>query len=259
MIPGLPNTYFATPLYKMEIYGAEKVKTLGVYMPNMSLGHMSVLFNPQSYKMTRHAVPELEEKQGEVVQQIPKSFGTETLSVEFFIDTFSAALEVDGLDGGRGLLEAGKFTLNSVAPSAAKQLSAMDYAKQLYDLCLPVGKEHHPPDLILKWKNSLYFPCYMKNCNVEYTKFKETGVPVRATVKCTFVSVLPLSKAAKRKNPLESPDTSKFHELEQGETLNDLSQIAYSDPSLWREVASANNIVNPRLLNSGDILRMPAL
>lgn len=259
MIPGLPNTYYITPLYKMEIYAAKKLKNLGVYQLDMSAGHMSVLFNPQSYKMTRHAVPELEEKQGEVIQQIPKSFGTETLSVEFFIDTFSAALEVDGLDGGRGLWEATKFTGNSELPSALKQLSAMDYAKQLYDLCLPVGKEHRPPDLILKWKDSLYFPCYMKNCNVEYTKFKETGVPVRATVKCTFVSVLPLSKAAKRKNPLESPDTSKFHELEQGETLNDLSQIAYSDPSLWREVASANNIINPRLLNSGDIFRMPAL
>ena len=50
-----------------------------------------------------------------------------------------------------------------------------------------------------------------------------------------------------------------IHTLKQGETLNTLSSIAYDDPSHWREIATANGIINPRLLRTGDVLHMPAL
>jgi len=59
---------------------------------------------------------------------------------------------------------------------------------------------------------------------------------------------------------LFSPDTSKFHTIQQNETLNDLSRIAYDgDPTQWRHIAEANNIANPRTLRSGSVVRLPAI
>ena len=54
-------------------------------------------------------------------------------------------------------------------------------------------------------------------------------------------------------------DTVKAHAAQQGETLNTLSEIAYDDPTLWRSIATANGITNPRLLRTGDVLHMPAI
>lgn len=257
MIPGLPNTYYVTPLYKMQIYHAKADPITKKFWTDSS-EYFSVLFNPQSYTMSRKSMPDKDEKDAQSAQPFPATGPLETLDVDFFIDTFSASVEVGGLNGV-GLLEVGKFTGNAEVPSYTKFLSAMDYANKLYDLCLVDAGAHSPPALILKWKDSLFFPCYMQTCSVEYTKFKETGVPVRAIVHCTFVGIQPTQKVETDKNPLESPDTAKFHQVEQGETLNDLAEIAYQKPSRWREVAVANGIVNPRLLNSGDVLRMPAL
>lgn len=253
MVPGIPNTYQITPLVKMVI--APMDPTLGI--PNL-LEAFSVLYNPQSYRMSRMTrMPEKSKKEANVGQQFPVGAPIEMLEVDFFLDTFSAGREIGGLDLMKPLTDPLKFEGNSLLPSYGKQIDVRDYAEKIYDLCLPDDDTHAPPLLALKW-NSLEFVCFMQSCSVEYTKFKETGMPVRATVHCSFISAETVFQMLSG-NPFNSPDTSKFHTLKQGETLNTLSSIAYDDPTYWREIARANGITNPRLLRTGDVFHMPAL
>lgn len=252
MVPGMPNTYSVTPLVKMVI---APVNTT-LMLPNL-LDAFSVLYNPQSYRMSRRTMPRGMEKNANTGQQFPVCATFETLDVDLFLDTFSAGPEVVGLDMMKSPVDALKFEGNSLLPSVGKQLDVRDYVEKIYDLCLPDDDTHAPPLLALIW-NSLKFLCFMQGCSVEYTKFKETGMPVRATMHCSFISAETLFQMMGG-NPLNSPDTSKFHTLKQGETLNTLSSIAYDDPTHWREIARANGITNPRLLRTGDVMHMPAL
>ena len=253
MVPGMPNTYSVTPLVKMII---APVKLAGDLKTANLLKAFSVLYNPQSYRLSRMTAPggfRADEKG----QQFPKFGLVETMQVDFFLDTFGAGAEVVGLDMMKSPADALKFTGNSLLPSAGKQLDVSEYVNKIYDLSVPDKDTHYPPMVNLIW-NSMSFTGFMQSCSVEYTKFKETGMPVRATMHCTFISAMTLKDLLKGASFL-SPDTSKFHTVQQGETINTLSSIAYDDPALWRNIATANGITNPRLLRTGDVLHMPAI
>lgn len=253
MVPGVPNTYSLTPLVKMVIV---PVKMKGDLTIDQPLKAFSVLYNPQSYRLNRYTTPH-GTRTNEKGQQFPKFGLMETMDVDFFLDTFGAGAEVVGLDMMKPPTDALKFSGNSLLPSMGKQLDVSDYVKKIYDLSIPDASTHFPPGVKLVW-DSLEFKGFLQRCSVEYTKFTETGMPVRATVHCTFVSATPL-KELMGGGSFMSPDTSKFHTVQQGETIHTLSGIAYDDPALWRSIATANGITNPRLLRTGDVLHMPAI
>ena len=60
-------------------------------------------------------------------------------------------------------------------------------------------------------------------------------------------------------NPHNSPDTTKFRTVRQGDSLWALADAAYGDAGRWREIAEANGIVNTRRLRTGELLVLPAL
>ena len=253
MVPGMPNTYSVTPLVKMVI---APIKLSGDLKTTNLLEAFSVLYNPQTYRLNR-TTSVTGAQQDSKGQQFPKFGLMETMDVEFFLDTFSAGAEVVGLDMMKSPVDALKFTGNSLLPSIGKQLDVSEYVNKIYNLSVPDSKTHYPPMVKLIW-DSFEFMGFLQQCSVEYTKFMETGMPVRATMRCTFISAMTL-KDLLEGSSLFSPDTSKFHTVQQGETLNTLSEIAYDDPTLWRSIATANGITNPRLLRTGDVLHMPAI
>ncbi len=52
---------------------------------------------------------------------------------------------------------------------------------------------------------------------------------------------------------------AKTHTVERGETLSAIAADEYRDPTLWRAIADANRIDNPRQLVAGQVLIIPAL
>ncbi len=108
----------------------------------------------------------------------------------------------------------------------------------------------------VEW-SSLQFKGYLIRCQQNFVKFNEKGMPVRAWLDCVFLEME--SPMAKKMSPLNSPDTTKFRTVCQGESLWSMSVEAYGQPEQWRLIADANGLSNPRRLRSGDILRMPAL
>jgi len=253
--PGLPNLYGLIPVKKMSI--SPTTELLGHIMPN-PLSGVSVLYNPKSYKRTAMMRPGHEPKKDEdPKQQTGKGRVVEIIEVDFFLDTFSAGIEIVGTSLSKAL-DGLKFEGNAILPSAAKLLDVNTYVDQIYGLCFPNPKEHSPAVVSLNWGSSLEFNCILGKCSVTYTKFKETGIPVRAIMHCVFQGVDTVEEQEKL-FPDESPDTSKFHTLVEGETLNDISMIAYDNPGSWRPIAQANGIKNPRILRTGQTIHMPAL
>jgi nucleoid-associated protein YgaU len=90
-----------------------------------------------------------------------------------------------------------------------------------------------------------------------YTLFLPNGTPVRATLACEFAQVT--SAAYARVGELHSSDVVKTRLVRRHDTLQSLAADEYGDPALWRPIALANGIVNPRGLRPGTMLTIPKL
>lgn len=119
---------------------------------------------------------------------------------------------------------------------------------------------HRPPVCRLIWGEYSFdgFMWVLTNLTQTFTLFNHEGRPLRATVSCSFrqwrsdeVESLALN--------LRSPDVAKTRIVRRGETLSSIAAEMYSDPALWRPIAEANGIDNPRRLVPGRRLSIPVL
>ena len=118
-------------------------------------------------------------------------------------------------------------------------------------------KTHVPPLLKVEW-SSLQFTCHLVSCSQKFMRFNQNGTPVRAVLDAVFVEYIKPSEIAETA-PKNSPDTSKYRIIHEGDSLWAMASKEYGDSSMWRMIAEANGISNPRLLRSGETLRLPAI
>ena len=57
----------------------------------------------------------------------------------------------------------------------------------------------------------------------------------------------------------QSPDLAKTRVVRRGDTLSAIAAQEYDDPAMWRPIARANGIVDPRRLTPGQVLSIPVL
>ena len=174
------------------------------------------------------------------------------LTFELFFDSVSSGAEVGGTVGDRM-----EFAANSLLPTIASIVDVRDYTKKVTDLMYLDGDKHRPPELKVEWA-SLQFKGFLAQCNQRFVRFNEQGKPVRAYLNCTFIEHRDVNKLFVA-NPLNSPDTTKYHTVRQGDSLWSLAEEEYGDAGQWRVIAAANGISNPRRLKSGETLVVPAL
>lgn len=240
MYIGVPNPNAVVPLEKMKIKNEDTGE------------EFTVLYNPQSYQRDRSV--ELAKKKvaggdGYLVQFT--NGGGETLSFELFFDSVSAGSEVGGL------ANKAKFAGNSLLPSIANAIDVRKVSNKIYKLTRIDETLHRPPIVTVMWQK-LQFRGMLSKCVQTFTKFNEQGMAVRATLQCTFVESLKLKDMFGSK-PQESPDTTKYRRVKEGDSLWALASMEYGDGGKWRVIAGANGLANPRLLHTGDIIRVPAL
>lgn len=236
MYTGPSNPNASVPLEKMEIIPQKDES-------------FSVLYNPESYTQSRQS--NFRPAQAfSAPTQVPQflSAGLEVLTFRLFFDSMSAGSEV-GADKK-------EFASNSSETSLKKWMDVRVYTRRVTDLMMVHEDLHMPQYVCLRW-DSLIFYGYLVACRQEFVKFTESGMPVRAWLDCTFMEMSTATKAAP--TVMNSPDTTKFHTVCQGESLWSMSAKAYGQPEQWRLIAAANGIANPRRLRSGEVLRMPAL
>ncbi len=119
------------------------------------------------------------------------------------------------------------------------------------------GALHAPPQATFSW-GSLAFRGVVQSMQHTYTMFMEDGIPVRARLDLQMKAVVPPDKDV-RTAPRESPDRTKSRVLIRGSHLWHLASQEYDDPAMWRVIAEANGIDNPRLPLGGVALKVPAL
>lgn len=241
MYIGIPNPNIVVPLEKMTIT-----------LPDTGTS-FEVLYNPESYIQDRQVQYSGVKSAGglTITTQFAQS-GLETLAFRLFFDSMSAGGEVGG-----DMTDHVSFSASGLYPSTMK-IDVRDYTKKVTDLMLVVDKLHRPPVVKLKW-SKLQFYGFLIRCRQNFVKFNELGVPVRAWLDCVFQAAMSpeLEKKLGVFSP-NSPDTTKFHTVCQGDSLWSMSVKAYGQPEQWRLIADANDIANPRRLRSGELMRMPA-
>jgi nucleoid-associated protein YgaU len=122
------------------------------------------------------------------------------------------------------------------------------------------GHLHRPPVCRLVWGRYSFsdFLWVVTNLTQTFTLFKNDGTPVRATLSCSFRQWRS-EQLEKRALNLQSPDVAKTRIVRLGETLSGIAAEEYANPALWRPIAEANGIDNPRRLKPGTALSIPVL
>lgn len=241
MFSGIANPNMLTPLEKMTIVNLDKNESF------------EVLYNPQSYQQSRTVEYARLPVMGTDVPMAQFNHGSgEALKVQLFFDSLSASGEVGGTAGERR-----EFKSNSQLSSADNQIDVRDHTKKIYDLTLIAEDVHAPPKLLLIW-GSLSFEGYLVSCTQNFTRFDEKGFPVRALLDCEFQQHVDPARQNSR-SPLQSPDTTKYRVMRQGDALWALAAKEYGEARQWRAIAAANGLANPRKIRTGDMLTLPGL
>jgi LysM repeat protein len=193
---------------------------------------ISVLFNPEEYTLNKdnnfasQAIPGLSSPLLQFVNG-----NMQTLEMELFFDTYDTPT----------------LPKTDVRQETGKVVRLMDIDSDL----------HAPPVLIVSWA-SLQFECVLARVSQKFIMFMEDGTPVRARLNVTFNRFIEAEREAKEVNR-QTADYSKVHTVMQGETLSGIATHYYENPQLWRPIAIANEIDNPRAIASGQTLRIPSL
>jgi nucleoid-associated protein YgaU len=186
-------------------------------------------FNPTEYRLSKGNnfaeidIPGLESPPLQFVRG-----AAETLAVDFLLDTSD--------------------TLEDVRSR---------YVTRLRDLLRLQEKLHAPPIIAFVWDEQV-FKGVIESMDVSYTMFSPQGTPLRAQVSAKLKEYRPVDIQVSER-PLSSPDVEKAYVVRRGETLASISAAVYRDPALWRRIASANSILDPRRLEPGTSLTIPAL
>ncbi len=189
---------------------------------------IDVMFNPNEYsvqssnKFAWQTIPGLSLPIAQFISGEAK-----TLSMDLFFDTYELATDV--------------------RKHSSKISSLMDVDSDL----------HAPPVCTFIW-GSMSFKGIVEKVSQKFTMFLNTGIPVRATLNVSFRSWQTM-KEQFQETPRQSADRTKQKILKEGEQLWMIADHEYEDPGLWREIAKANGIDNPRKLETGRKLIVPRL
>lgn len=189
---------------------------------------LSVMFNPMEYtldKSNQFQNTPIIGLSTPLTQFI--NGNTTVLTMDLFFDTYE--------------------TKEDVNTYTNKMMALLDIDKDL----------HAPPVCEFVW-GTLTFKATVEKITRKFTMFLQNGTPVRATLNVTFKEYKTLSEQLNTTTK-SSSDRSKMHILKAGETLSSIAGIEYGDPGQWRKIAQANNIGNPRLLESGKEIIIPPI
>ncbi len=136
------------------------------------------------------------------------------------------------------------------------------YTDKISDLMKIDPKLHAPPILEFIWgiEKQGSFVCVLESLSKKFTMFtlkKDYPIPVRARLSLTLKEFK--LKFDEGETTKSSPDKTKVHVTQRGDSLWLIANKAYGNPKLWRPIADRNGIKNPRFLEPGKELIIPPL
>ena len=206
-----------------------------------------VQFNPTNYSISRSV--NWKENKGLSEDSKPENVQTAgsslaTLQVKLILDTTT------------------EFPDYVVKPKLKQYLND---SKELTKICREIALlsktypgDHVPSSLTFSW-GSLEFEGYVNQLNISYQMFNRNGEPVRVELDLSILGEEKEITTIIERNPKESPDRTKYRQLQQKDELWMLAYEEYQDPSYWKEIAKENEILNPRKIDYTKGLKVPAL
>jgi nucleoid-associated protein YgaU len=249
----------AAALNPFDVGGSGELKKLTIRYEQPSEpqpGEIEALFNPGQISRYRSATWEADPiaAHGGPYGGAPEvefhSVEPETLTLDLFFDTYESRSDSAGWAS----------VLPPVPGGIVSTRSATDvrrHTDQVAGLAEIDQELHRPPVCRLWWGRFDVFQGVLTDLSQTFTMFLENGMPVRATLSCTFLEVIPQARV--RVAELHSADVPRTRRLARGDTLQSIAAQEYGDPGLWREIARANGVVNPLRLQPGDVLVVPRL
>jgi Contractile injection system tube protein/LysM domain len=131
------------------------------------------------------------------------------------------------------------------------------YVERLRGLLSINAQEHAPPLVAFVWDRPV-LTGVLENLSVSYVLFTPDGIPLRAKLTMAIREYRPAAVQAAQ-TPQQSPNVEKSFVVRRGDTLASISQALYRSPAYWRQLASANDITDPRRLQPGQVLTAPRL
>jgi nucleoid-associated protein YgaU len=116
---------------------------------------------------------------------------------------------------------------------------------------------HAPPPVRFVW-GTLRFTAVIEKLGQKYTLFRSDGTPARVTLSVSFKEYRTLADQL-RDPRRESADKTKRRLLVGADSLWAMAAREYGDPALWRKIAEANDLDDPRGAAPGTWLTVPPL
>lgn len=186
-------------------------------------------YNPEKYTIGKTVSWTDQTSQGKTPELQFSTLGRKTLSFDLFFDTYEEDTDV------------------------------REYTKKILALTEPTVEsqqgKYRPPICLFSW-GKLNFRGVVKTVTQNFTLFSWDGIPVRARL---TVSMEQFSTARDEARGQPPGDPEKVRIIKEGDRLYTISAEEFGTPYLWRHIAGANNIVNPRFLEPGQTLIIPAL
>ena len=201
----------------------------------------TALFNPEKYTVTKSVqladigIPGLDSP---VVQYIRGQ--NEKINLELFFDTTDHGMVGDVTD-------------------------VRGYTAQVYQLLKINGDLHAPPRVFLNWGTagnltsvgaSIQPWLVLESISEEFNLFSPDGIPLRAKLTVAFREAWTIDQQL-QVTPRHSADRTNLYTVRIGDTLSGIAHTQYHDATNWRPIAVANNLANPRLLQTGMVLTIP--
>ncbi len=140
-----------------------------------------------------------------------------------------------------------------------------DYTNRIYALMTIQSETHVPAICRFKWgagkwglNDDSSFRCVVERVTGRFTLFLDNGTPVRATLTVSLRECVDITKAVQQVKTA-SADHTKSRIVQRGDTLAGIAAEEYGSPLNWRPIATVNGIDNPRRLEPGRALVIPAL
>ncbi|WP_448573747.1 CIS tube protein [Trichothermofontia sp.] len=224
-----------------------------IELEKQPLTPITVLFNPNQFAITKVGWKQTE-NQGLVPAKEPA-----TLSVNLFFDTSFPTSTL-----GRVNQAIVPLMGRPIVPPRLKLPGDAGTDVRAYTRQIAALTEHRghftpprPPLCRLMWGRSreILFEGVLRQVTQTFTRFLDDGTPVRATLECEFEEWTPPEAQERQINPIDDP----IRIVKRGETLSSIAAEEYGDPALWRVIAEANRMDNPRQLSPGQALTVPPL
>ncbi len=209
-------------------------------LTNLDTGErVEVLFNPDEYTLNKDTT---------FAQAAIPGLSTPLLQfVHGNLRTLEMELVFDSLE---------RHTHSSRTVNPARS-DVRQMTQKVVDL-MAINPETHAPPIVLFGWGGLSFTGVLSRVNQRFTMFMDSGIPVRARLQVTFQEYkTALGEAQEVRR--QTADYTRRHRLAHGETLSQVAAEFYGDPGLWRPIAIANKIDDPRRVEPARELLVPSL